>query len=333
MKYVIHSLVVILTVSLVLMPAIGTAPAAAEKIPKVITLSAGAMGQSLYMLMALMSRWLPEAVPGLQKATVIAGGSSANPKLVDRGEVDIAMTSHPTYGEALRGEGPYKKKYSDLRVLATAQGYGVFYFMVRKETGLKSIPEFIEKKYPLKIGTFLKAASQALNTERLLQEYGATFDDVKKWGGAIHYGQWGDVVNLYRDGHVNAMVGNTTLPSHFHEEAARARPTRILPLEQKVVDVFEKKYRYIPVTIPKGTFDIVEEDLLSFGYTYFVFAHKNLPDEIAYQVVKQMAEHTNDIRTVHSTFKPFMPEKMTTHVLGEIHPGAARFYREKGWLK
>jgi TRAP transporter TAXI family solute receptor len=310
-------------------------PASAEKVPKTIRLSAGAMGQSLYMLLSIMSRWLPDKVPGLSKVSVIAGGAKANPKLVDNGTVDIATTSHPIYRNAIKGERPYKKKYTDLRILANAQGFGAFYFMVRKETGLTSVrKDFIEKKYPLKIGTFLRSGPPELNTRRLLREYGVSYDDVRKWGGSVSFAQWGDIVNLYRDGHINAIVGNTSLPSHFHEEAAKARPTKMLPLEKDMIDTMIKKYGYLPVTIPKGTYGIVKKDMPTFGYFYMVFTHKRLPNVIAYEVVKQMAAHADDVRTVHSTFKTFDHRNMAKNLkgFGKIHPGAERFYRQKGWM-
>lgn len=307
--------------------------ASAAKMPKSIRLSAGAMGQSPYMLFGLISRWIQKSVPGL-RAQVIAGGGKANVRLVDKGQADVAFAIMSNYSDALYGKGDYKKAHSDFRVLANIQGYSAFYFMVREDTGLKSIRgDFINKKYPLKMATFLKAGSPEINTRRVLKEYGITYADIEKWGGSVTFCQWGDCVNLIRDGHVNALVGNTSLPSHFHAEAAKARRMWMLEIGDDVRKSLMKKYGFIQVTIPKGTYGIVKEDMYTVGTGYVYYAHKRLHDRIAYEVVKSMAEHAAEVRAVHASLKTFDPAKMVNNLEGKIHPGALKYYKERGWIK
>jgi len=280
-----------------------------------------------------LSRWLQEAIPGLT-AQVTAGGDKANIDLVDKGTADVAFALHFTYRDALKGLGDFKKKYPDLRLLGNIQGYSAFYFMVTEDTGLTSIRDgFIKKKYPLKMATFLKAGGPEIATRRLLKEYGVTYDDIEKWGGKVTFCQWGDCVNLIRDGHVKALVGNTTLPSHFHDEAAKARPMRMLAIEKDIIDALVKKYEFIRVTIPKGTYGIVAEDMTTIGAAYYYYAHKKLNDKIAYEIAKQLSEHAREVRNVHAGFKTFVPEKLVSDLIGPIHPGALKYYKEKGWIK
>lgn len=309
----------------------GIAESRAGDMPKMLKLSGGAMGQSSYMLMAILPQFLGEAIPGL-KASVIAGGTIANIKLVDQKKVDIAFTLHNVYGNALRGEAPFKKKYKDLRVLCNIQGFSAFYFMVNEDTGLTSIEEIKEKKYPLKICTFLKSGSPEIYTRRLLEEYGMTYDDIKSWGGQVNFSQWTDCVSLIRDGHANALLGATALPSPFHAEAAKARKMRMLPIKEKVIQDMIKKYHDLEVIIPKGTYGITPYDMPTVGSTYYLFARKDLSDKIAYALVSQMAKHEKEVKNVHTTFKTFTGPKMAADLVGEVHPGALKFYKEKGWI-
>lgn len=309
----------------------GIPRAGAGEMPKFLTLSGGAMGQSSYMLMAILPGLLDQAMPGL-KASVIAGGTVANVKLVDQKKVDIAFTLQDIYGEALRGKPPFKRKYKDLRVLCNIQGYSAFYFMVLANTGLTSIQEIKEKKYPLRICTFLKSGSPEVYTRRVLKEYGMNYEDIRKWGGQVNFTQWTDCVSLIRDGHANALLGATALPSPFHEEAAKARKMRMLPLSEKAIQDMVKKYHDLKVIIPKGTYGITPYDMPTVGSTYYLFANKSLNDKIAYDLVKEMAEHQTEVRNVHTTFKTFTASKMANDLMGKIHPGALKFYKEQGWI-
>jgi TRAP transporter TAXI family solute receptor len=297
-----------------------------------IRLSAGAMGQSVYMLTAVLAKWMQEAVPGLQ-ASVIAGGGKANLDLVEKGKVDIGFTTLELYDAASKGEAPFKHKYTGIRHLVNFQGTSAFYFMVTKDTGLTSIHEIIEKKYPLKIATFLRSGPPEVDTRRVLEAYKINYDTIKKWGGSVNHTTWADAVNLLRDGHVNALLGKTGLPSPYHAEAAKARPMRMLALDAEQIDWLKKKYGYLDSTIPKGLYGIVEQDQPSIGSAYFLLVSPKMPDNIAYEAVKQMDLHADDIRKLHVSFKNFDPAKMATEMRAPPHPGALRYFKEKGWVK
>ena len=292
--------------------------------PKAIKLSAGAMGQSIYMLLGVLAKRMEEGTSGL-KASVIAGGGKANPRLVNLKKVDIAFTVMGLYRSAIFGNKPYKKKYPDLRVLADVQGHGAMYFMVAENTGLTSIEQIKAKKYPLKVCTFLKSGPPEVDARRTLAEYGITYDDIKKWGGRVNFSQWTDCISMVRDGHANALLGATSLPSSFHAEAAKARKMRMLPLSENVINRMVKKYKYLRVTLPKGLYGIVPNDMPTIGTTYYFFAHKDLSDKLAYDFVKTMYTHADDVKNVHVAFKGFKPKNMAKGLVGQIHPGAVKF--------
>ncbi|MDP6366170.1 MAG: TAXI family TRAP transporter solute-binding subunit [Nitrospinota bacterium] len=320
------------SVLLISLASLGSFPTGAGGASKSIKLSAGAMGQSIYMLLAVLAKRLEEAMPGV-RANVVAGGGKANPKLVSLKKVDIAFTVMGLYKNAILGKKPYKKKYSGLRVLADVQGHGAMYFMVTEDTGLTSIDQIKAKKFPLKVCTFLKSGPPEVDARRTLAEYGITYADIKKWGGRVNFSQWTDCVSMVRDGHANALLGATSLPSAFHAEAAKARKMRMLPLKEEIIQKMMKKYKYLRVILPKGLYGITPYDMPTIGTTYYFFAHKDMSDKLAYNFVKSMYNNADDVRNVHVAFKGYVAKKMATGLVGEIHPGAVKFYKEKGMLK
>lgn len=304
---------------------------AAQEAPKSLTLSAGAVGQNWYMLAALLGEELKKMYSGTQ-ITVMAGGGVANVNLLDQGTIDFGLTSNDLYFAALKGSAPYKKAHKDLLAVGNIQAVSVYYFMVDKSKGLKSIEEFAQKKMPLRFCTFRKAGPPAVSALRLFEEYGVKEQDISKWGGKINYMDWSDCVSLARDGHVDAVVGGTGLPSPFHAEIANARNVDLLPVPEPVIQKMKEKYGYGRVVIPKGTYGIAK-DVPSFGWSGYLLTRTKTSEKVVYDVTKALYGNVDRIRKLHSSLATFDVKLLTSDIPGPIHPGALRFYKEKGLLK
>lgn len=300
--------------------------------PKSITLSAGALGQNWYMLAALLGEEMKKTYSGAQ-ITVMAGGGVANVTLLDQGTIDFGLTSTDLYAAALKGAEPYKKAHKELMAVGNIQAVSAYYFMVKKAKGLKSIEEFAKKKMPLRFCTFRKAGPPAVSALRLFEEYGIKEQDITRWGGKINYMDWSDCVSLARDGHVDAVVGGTGLPSPFHAEIANARQVDLLPVPEPIIQTLREKYGYLRVVIPKGTYNIAKEDLPSFGWAGYMLTRAQTPEQTVYDAAKGLYENAERIRKLHSSLATYDVKLLVTDVPGPFHPGAIRFYKEKGLLK
>ena len=66
-----------------------------------------------------------------------------------------------------------------------------------------------------------------------------------------------------------------------------------------------------------------------------IIAHKSLPDDVAYLVTKTVVENKAELLKAHQAFGGFTPEDAWKPENNGIplHPGAARYYSERGWLK
>jgi TRAP transporter TAXI family solute receptor len=61
--------------------------------------------------------------------------------------------------------------------------------------------------------------------------------------------------------------------------------------------------------------------------------HANVSDELVYAAVKSMFENFDELKKLHPSLSNLDPAKMVTQGLtAPLHPGALRYYKEKGWL-
>ena len=305
-------------------------PVHASDAPAALTISAGAIGQTWYMLAAHLGEVMKDKYETTQ-ITVMAGGGLANVKLIDEGVVDFAMTSTDLYASAMKGTSPFDKVYDKMMGVANFQAPSAFYFMVDKSKEIESIQDFVDRKVPLRICTFKKTGPPAVSTLRLLEEYGVNEDDIESWGGKINYMEWRDCVALGRDGHIDAMLGTTSLPSPFHAELASVRDVELLGVPAEKAEALQEKFGYLPVTIPEGTFSgLVTEDLPVFGYFGYVVVNRDVPDDVVYELTKQIHTTADRIQKLHRSFTSFDPQKMAMGFPGPLHPGAERYYKEVG---
>ena len=79
---------------------------------------------------------------------------------------------------------------------------------------------------------------------------------------------------------------------------------------------------------PKLTGLLTPSNLLNYDYT--LFAGKDAPDELVYLVVRAMYENPDDLRVSGALWEEFTAEGMSKDVGIEYHPGAIKFYQEKG---
>lgn len=107
--------------------------------------------------------------------------------LVDQKKFDFGFANPSGLARmALLGVGPYRKKLS-LRAIGVFPSWDRLVFAVRKDTGIRSLEEIKEKKYPLVVSTRSggKLHTTLYIIDEVLRAHGFSLADIKKWGGKI----------------------------------------------------------------------------------------------------------------------------------------------------
>ncbi|MCS7149472.1 MAG: TAXI family TRAP transporter solute-binding subunit [Caldimicrobium sp.] len=112
---------------------------------------------------------------------------------------------------------------------------------------------------------------------------------------------------------------------------------KILPVTKEMIDKFNSIYpgQGISMTIPAGLFKSVQKPQLSLAYIVTDFVHKDVPEEVVYKIVKAVWENRKEISQSVLTLKEGNFEDMfgiaVKYIKVPLHPGAVKFYREKGY--
>ena len=108
-----------------------------------------------------------------------------------------------------------------------------------------------------------------------------------------------------------------------------------MPLTGETIDklVADNPY-YAQATIPGGLYNSNPDDTQTFGVLATLVTSANVPEESVYQLTKAVFENFDEFKSLHPAFANLDPQKMVTDGLSApLHPGAEKYYKEKGWLK
>jgi len=124
------------------------------------------------------------------------------------------------------------------------------------------------------------------------------------------------------------------VPTASVVDLANATPIRIVPLVGPEIDELKKRQPYYAsVTLEANTYKGQSEPVETLAVMAIWATHAAVPEEIAYAVTKAAYENTETLAKVHVQGKNIRLETALRSVSIPLHPGAERYFREKGLLK
>jgi TRAP-type uncharacterized transport system substrate-binding protein len=263
------------------------------------------------------------------------------PRLVARGDFHIAITTPFWVGRlAVEGRAPYSEPLP-LCSLAGFAHQDMLVFAVRRETGITSIADIRDRRYPLKVSTPLRETRHPAVwcAERVLEEYGFTFDDVAAWGGKVlrdrpRNQKLAGAVPVSEE--YDAIFDEAIMTNRWKNLTSKY-DLRFLPVDDAVLNKLRQRGWQTGV-LPKGRFRGVDADVPGIDFTgWYLFCRTDLDDELAHLTIKAIDGQQHEINALFPDPTSGMTAPVDMRALCRnlplpLHPGAARYYREQGYL-
>jgi TRAP transporter TAXI family solute receptor len=290
--------------------------------PKNVTIASASIGGAVYLLATGLAKVIYEKM-GITASVEVGAGSTANVKLIDNNMATIGAFNAPTAYEGWNGLGWAKgKKYQNSRVIFHENNtYLQLYAM--KKSGIKSIQDLDGKS----LGVGPIGGGPHTIYPALLKELGIKTRRYVNAGIS-------DLDSQLRDGMIDANSNATGVPWVTIKETETVLDLNVFGISSKDIakaPKFKQMYPFIMfVTIPKGTYKSNQDvgiETVVFGSFYAV--HKSLPDDFVYELCKKYFENIDIIAAVHSAAKEARVDGILSSPI-PLHPGAIKYYREKG---
>ncbi|MCO8144216.1 TAXI family TRAP transporter solute-binding subunit [Rhodovulum tesquicola] len=137
------------------------------------------------------------------------------------------------------------------------------------------------------------------------------------------------------DNQIDAMVYTVGHPSGSIQEATTACDSVLVNVAGGAIEtlIAERPY-YRHATIPGGMYRGTDADVETFGVGATFVSSADVSEEAVYVLVKAVFENFDEFKGLHPAFADLKPEEMIADGLSApLHDGAARYYREKGWIE
>lgn len=263
---------------------------------------------------------------GIRCTVESTGGSINNLESVRKGDLDMGVVQSDLLYNAYEGREVFADVGADrdLRILFSLHAEP-FTVVARKDAGINSFDDLKGKR--VNIGA--PGSGMRATMEDMMQRKGWTN---KSFAGIIDV-KSGDVTNALCGGHIDAMVFAGGHPNGTIQQITSSCDTRIVNVSGSVIEKLVKEHPfYAYATIPGGMYPGNSKDVSTFGVKAMLIASSRMDDETAYQIVKSVFDNLDNFKTLHPVFATLDAKHMVIDSEGvaPMHPGALRYFQEKG---
>jgi TRAP transporter TAXI family solute receptor len=310
--------------------------------PVHLTFSAQGLGTTMNtQANAFSTVFLPMLPPGssVNVATNSPGGLSS-PFAIEEGLADLTIAGAASsywvsHEPGLLGR-PVTKKF---RIIAGGLTEQLIIIVMTqdfvKNSGCSTIEEVIAKKYPISFVAKQPGSMGYKAAEAVLGEYKLTFKDIESWGGKVTLTDSSNIVDMMKDSKADVCIDHTSSSQANWTELAMTTPiTMDVPAEKVLAGL--RAQGFSNTVFPKGSYNnVVKADLHTVGSNDTLACSSDLNDDLVYLLTKITCENKDKLVSIFSTFKVFDPQTAwePSKCGAPLHPGAERYYREKGWMK
>jgi len=287
--------------------------------PKAVTIGSASIGGTYYIWMGGFAKLLYDKM-GISGSVEVTGGAVHNPQLLNAKQIDFGASTAGAMWEGWTGEGWAKgKKHQNIRAIFPM--YATYFQMYAlKKSGIKSIHDLNGKS----VGVGPVGGTPATYWPKILEAAGIKPGRIANAGSA-------DLNSQLKDGMLDANAQSVGLPWVIIMEIETTHEINVLPIPRADAEKFiAKNPLFSTGVIPKGFYKSNKDfDVETITVWNYMLCDKDAPSDFIYEVVKKTFENIDIIIAAHSSAKETKPEPIVTSPI-PLHPGAARYYREKG---
>jgi TRAP transporter TAXI family solute receptor len=310
-----------LTVGLVAMLVVSSAAIGATR----VSIGTGPWSGVFFPVGSGLATILNRYVPNIEATAVAVEGSAHALELLQTGELTLAIVTLATAHAGARGQAPFDKKYGDVAFVMAAMDAGQT-VVTGADSGIRTYADL----KGLRIGTNTPASAVLLVAA--LKAYGLEERDVH-----LTVMNYAEQIDALREHAIDA--GFLPVSPYNADVADLASDTaiRIIGLDTAKATTFEAGPDWTAVRIKARTYHGQHSDLVVPGSRTVLLAHKHADSMLIYRIVKSIAEHNRALEDLHPGGAEFSADKTRFFVERKLvpmafHPGAERFWRERGVL-
>lgn len=307
-------------VLVVLVLAVGTASAKVQY----IRLGCGGPGGSWFQMVGGLSALFNKQIPNVNVSAVSSGGSVALMRLLRKGDLEATFTHTLTAYDSWNGVGGFKKNgpWKGIRMM-TGMYESWHHWVTLADSGITKMSDLVGKR--VNVGSV--GSGSAANSMLILKGLGL-YDKVK-----LNHLSFGDAGRALADGQLD-VIGMSSAPMAAVVTLEASHKIRLIGLDDaEFKKVMKMSPFYYKAIMPAGVYKSWQKPYPCIAFQIFWIAGEKFSPELVYQMLKVVYDPKNKdyLKSVHRQLTTMSPSFKPMVGLGTpLHPGAVKFWRERG---
>jgi hypothetical protein len=311
-----------LVVAVAAIAALGLVPVTAVAAEFINILTGGQSGV-YYPLGVAIEKLVAENVADSSPSTQSTKASVENLNLLQDGKGELAFALGDSVAFAWEGneEAGFKAKLDNLRAVGAIYPNYV-QIVASKDSGIATLADLKGKR--LSVGA--PRSGTELNARAILAAAGLSYDDL----GKVEYLPFAESVELIKNRQLDATLQSAGLGVASIRDLATS--VEIVVVEVPADIVAKVGSPYLSATIPAGTYQGQDADVATAAVPNFLVTRADLSDDLVYAMTKAVYDNLDALVAAHAAAKGISLDKAAADLPIPLHPGAERYFREKGLM-
>ena len=297
---------------------------AAHAAPVFINILTGGTSGVYYPIGVGLSQIYSDGIPGSKTSVQATKASVENLNLLQAGRGELALALGDSVADAKNGveDAGFKAPLTKLRAIGGAYP-NYIQIVASKESGIKTLADL--KGKTISVGA--PKSGTELNARAIFKAAGLTYEDM----GKVQYLPFAESVELIKNRQLDATLQSSGLGMAAIRDLSSVMPLNYVSIPTEVVAKIGNP-AYQSAMIPANTYDGQPEAVPTVAITNILVTREDVSDELAYEMTRLMFDNLTRLGNSHSAAKDIKLETAARNLPIPLHPGAERYYKEKGAL-
>jgi len=295
--------------------------AEAEESGMFLSIATGGAGGVYYPLGKKIAKLLTDHVAEVEVTAMTTDASEANVNLIAKREAALALVQNDMAIRAVKGEKPFKEPIDNLTMIASLYPEQLQCVTVRG-SGVKTISDLRGKR--VSVGAPGSGTADCVNV--ILSAAGIKYADID-----VDFLDFADTAERMQHGQLDAGFVLAGAPTPAVTALAVRKDLDLAAFEEELLDKLSAAYPYFTQdVIPAGTYRGVNHDTLTAAVMAVLVCDADMSDDLVYNVTQAIFENLAELAPAHPKAKLISLDTALSAAAIKVHPGAARYYAEKG---
>jgi uncharacterized protein len=277
-----------------------------------------------YPLGVAIGKIYSDQIPNAKAQVQATKASVENLVLLQQGRGEIAFTLGDSLKAAWEGdeEAGFRTRLDKLRTIGAIYP-NYIQIVATADSGIKTLADLKGKS--LSVGA--PKSGTELNARAILAAAGLSYRDI----GKVEYLPFAESVDLMKNRQLEATLQSAGLGVASLKDLSTSTDITVVAVPKDVVDKIGPPF--VSVMIPANTYAGQDKDVPTAAVINYLVTSSAVSDDLAYQMTKLIFESLPELANSHAAGNEIRLETAATGSPVPLHPGAIRYYREKGLIK